>query len=419
MSNGFPRVQKPPLVYWTMLVSTSLFGENEFALRLPNALADRRLDRRPPILIMRRLGGERFGSPRAVVLASMLGVWVFNHLVQPEPFLACFISLAFWCLVEARASAPRRPSGDRWYLLFWIFLALGAMSKGLHGALWPLGTVGLTALFVPGWRPWLRPVLNWRGPGAFLLLVAPWYAYMAARFPGFLVRPFRQRTIGRRLNTRFPADARQLPLAAILRPASPLLDALDPAPARRHPCGGDLPLARRPRCLTRDRPVELLGIWVGLVMVSVAFSTRQDYYSMSCWGVVAAFLALPWIDSANQHPAPAARFAFRPVPSAGTGGNLLRSSSPRWPHSRALGRRARPRPSANRDTFMDAIAGISPALWGQFLILLCDLRRGCFARRHCASSASPGADASSPRLHVLAGSPWPCRSAWPRTDSRS
>src|SRR5476651_1658458 len=35
MSNGFPRVQKPPLVYWTMLVSTSVLGENEFALRLP------------------------------------------------------------------------------------------------------------------------------------------------------------------------------------------------------------------------------------------------------------------------------------------------------------------------------------------------------------------------------------------------
>ena len=38
-NNGFPRVQKPPLVYWTMLASVSIFGENEFALRLPNALA--------------------------------------------------------------------------------------------------------------------------------------------------------------------------------------------------------------------------------------------------------------------------------------------------------------------------------------------------------------------------------------------
>src|SRR5271154_6187958 len=102
--NGFPRVQKPPLVYWTMLVSTSVFGENEFALRLPNALATVGWIV-ATYLIMRCLGGERFGIASAMVLASMLGVWVFTHLVQPEPFLACFISSALWCLVEARLFA--------------------------------------------------------------------------------------------------------------------------------------------------------------------------------------------------------------------------------------------------------------------------------------------------------------------------
>ncbi len=107
-SNGFPRVQKPPLVYWTMLVSTSIFGDNEFALRLPNALATAGWIM-ATYLIMRRLGGERFGIASALVLASMLGVWVFNHLVQPEPFLACFISLAMWCLVEARLFAKPQP----------------------------------------------------------------------------------------------------------------------------------------------------------------------------------------------------------------------------------------------------------------------------------------------------------------------
>jgi hypothetical protein len=43
--NGFPRVQKPPLVYWTMLVSTLLFGENEFTLRLRQCAGDGGLDR--------------------------------------------------------------------------------------------------------------------------------------------------------------------------------------------------------------------------------------------------------------------------------------------------------------------------------------------------------------------------------------
>src|ERR1700677_5419565 len=174
MSNGFPRVQKPPLVYWTMLVSTSLLGENEFALRLPNALAAVGWIV-ATYLIMRRVGGERFGLASAAILASMLGVWIFNHLVQPEPFLACFISLAIWCLVEARCSTK---PGNGWYLLFWTFLGFGSMSKGLHGALWPLGTALLTAIFVPGMTASLKPVLSLRGAALFFVILAPWDIYM-------------------------------------------------------------------------------------------------------------------------------------------------------------------------------------------------------------------------------------------------
>jgi hypothetical protein len=100
------------------------------------------------------------GADRAALRRHLLH---FTHLVQPEPFLACFISLSLWCLIEARlASIPEEAAP--WYFRFWIFLALGTMSKGLHGALWPLATVGLTALFVPGSRQWLRPVLSLRGP---------------------------------------------------------------------------------------------------------------------------------------------------------------------------------------------------------------------------------------------------------------
>jgi len=383
-SNGFPRVQKPPLVYWTMLVSTSLFGDNEFALRLPNALATTGWIV-ATYLIMRRLGGERFGLASALILASMLGVWVFNHLVQPEPFLACFISLSIWCLAEARWSAqPRAASaehsvwagrfpGDHWYLLFWIFLALGALSKGLHGALWPLGTVVLAALFVPGWRAWLRPVLSLRGLLVFLLLLVPWYAYMAALLPGFLSVHFVNEQVGACLNTRYPADARQLPLGqfyaqhplfwmpwTLLLPGS-IYTAMKAGQAMR-----------RPHLLLPPilDIIKLLGCWLALTLVSVAFSTRQDYYSMSCWGVVAGFLALPWmIGELSQLRLPRS-YLVVPCALVGIGGAFALGFAA-WitPRLGALGE-ITAAPIRDRDTFMDAIAGISPALWGQFITLL-------------------------------------------------
>ncbi len=369
-NNGFPRIQKPPLVYWTMLVSTSLLGESEFALRLPNALATVGWIV-ATYLIMRRLGGERFGLASALVLSSMLGVWVFNHLVQPEPFLSCFISLAIWCLVEARTSAK---SQKKWSILFWLFLGLGALSKGLHGALWPLGTVVLTAIFAPGWRPWLRPVLNPRGILLFLVLLVPWYAYMGVTLPGFLSAHFLNEQLGASLNTRHPADAKQLSLLQFYgqhflfwMPWTLLLP-------------GSIYAVFKARRVARLRPdllsmpqrdiIQLLGFWVALTLVSVALSTRQDYYSMSCWGVVAAFLAAPWLlmeSSALRLPR-----AFLLVPCALVSlGGAVALGLVGWiaPRLGALGD-ATASPIRERDTFMDAIAGISPALWGQFIALL-------------------------------------------------
>jgi 4-amino-4-deoxy-L-arabinose transferase-like glycosyltransferase len=374
MSNGFPRVQKPPLVYWTMLISTLVFGENEFALRLPNALATVGWIT-ATYLIMRRLGGERFGLAAAVVLASMLGVWIFNHLVQPEPFLACFISLSIWCLVEAREKAVlSKASQSRWYFLFWIFLALGTLSKGIHGALWPLGTVLLTALFVPTTRAWLRPVLNLRGIAVFLLIVAPWYVYMTARFPGFLSAVFINEQLGAWLNTRYPADAKQLPLVQFY--AQHLLfwmpwTLLLPA---------SIYVAVNARHATKGRPdfiptasadgIKLLACWVVLTLVSVAFSTRQDYYSMSCWGVVAAVLALPWVVQKNSDWRMPRAYLVVPcllVTLAGVAALGLVA----WvePRLGSLGATTAA-PIQERDTFMDAIAGISPGLWGKFIVLL-------------------------------------------------
>ena len=378
-SNGFPRVQKPPLVYWTMLISTSLLGDHEFALRLPNALATVGWIV-ATYLITRRLGGERFGLASALVLASMLGVWVFNHLVQPEPFLSCFISLSIWCLVEARMFAQPESAvggrfpGERWYLLFWTFLGLGALSKGLHGALWPLGTVTLAALFVPTWRAWLRPVLSLRGLAIFLLLLVPWYGYMATHFSGFLSAHFFNEQLGACLNTRYPADARQLPLVQFY--AQHLLFWMPwtlLAPGAIYAAVKAVRLSRRQAHFFSPAKLDimkLLAFWFVLTQVSVAFSMRQDYYSMSCWGVAAAFLAMPWLLREIFPLNLPRRFLVVPCALVAMGGAMALGFVA-WitPQLGALGE-ATAAPIRDRDTFMDAIAGISPALWGQFIALL-------------------------------------------------
>ena len=316
---------------------------------------------------MRRIGGERLGLAAAAALASMLGVWIFTHLIQPEPFLACFISLAMLCLMEARFESPPRA---RWYVLFWVFLALGAMSKGVHGALWPLGVAALLAALFPSWRRWLKPMGNGPGLLLFALITVPWYAYMTLKFPHFLEAHFLNEQVGAALGTRWPVDAKQLPLVqfyaqhllfwmpwTLLLPGA--LWAWRQAGPLRSAGGSSTPAIDGMR---------LLACWLGFVLASVAFSARQDYYSMSCWGVVAAFGVFPWTaEQARELSvprwfliAPGLLVALAGLGAVGFGGYL--------DHATAVAG-ALAAPIAQRDTFMDALAGISPTLWRELLPL--------------------------------------------------
>jgi hypothetical protein len=248
------------------------------------------------------------------------------------------------------------------------------MSKGLHGALWPLGTVVLAAIFVPGLRPWLKPVLSLRGIAVFIALLAPWYIYMAVKLPGFLGAHFINEQVGAALDSRYPADARQLPVFqfyaqhllfwmpwTLLFPAAIYLAVK---------AGRATHLGRAVLSSVQLDVVKMLGCWFALTQVSVAFSTRQDYYSMSCWGVMAMFLSVPWMAGTNSSLRLPRRFLVVPSALVLLGGALALALAA-WlaPRLASLGEGSAS-PIRDRDTFMDAIAGISPGLWGHFLALL-------------------------------------------------
>src|SRR2546429_2291786 len=66
-----PHLEKPPLTYWTVAVSMLLFGRNEWAVRLPVALAAIS-GVWVSYLLGRGLGGARAGLSSALILQSSL-----------------------------------------------------------------------------------------------------------------------------------------------------------------------------------------------------------------------------------------------------------------------------------------------------------------------------------------------------------
>jgi 4-amino-4-deoxy-L-arabinose transferase-like glycosyltransferase len=131
---GEPWFEKPPLLYWLMLGSMRLFGENEFALRLPSALMYALTLALLAWWGNRQLGAGA-GSWAALLFALAPLSLILARLAITDMALAFFLTLAVIALWEAR--------GLGWSLIGGVALGLAFLTKGPFG----LGLVGLLYLW--------------------------------------------------------------------------------------------------------------------------------------------------------------------------------------------------------------------------------------------------------------------------------
>lgn len=151
--NGATFAHKPPLIYWLMAGSLSVFGHGEFAVRLPSALglAGAAFF---TFLAGARLFGARAGLWAMTFLAISTMAVYLGSAAMLDAVLLLFVCAATWSFVELLY----RP--DRLLPLAAIFgaaLALAQLTKGPVGPAVVVGTVLLTTLLLPkAQRPTLR-----------------------------------------------------------------------------------------------------------------------------------------------------------------------------------------------------------------------------------------------------------------------
>ena len=358
-NDGIPRLQKPPLVYWILLASMRTFGVNEFGARLPNALFTL-LWFWATFLLGRRIGGEAFGLIGTTILATMAGTFIFSHLIAPEPFLAAFLTLTFWCFLAA-CQQPARAA--RWLFLAWVCMGLGAVSKGLHGALYPLAVAGLLAWRHPQTRPVWKKLAQPAGAAVFAGILVPWYAVMAARYPGFLRDQLINEQLGHVINRRFPVDSDRVPwLVFGLEHLVFFVPWTFFIPAALSAWRQGARAGPRPDCLGTD----LLLCWFGVTAVSLLFASRQDYYLMTAWAPVAFWLARPWTSANTGRCLP---LWTRLLPGLG----LALSGAAVLAGAVYLGTQTTvpaAAPTAARDTVAATLAGFSAGAWHLLLPLV-------------------------------------------------
>jgi len=198
--NGAPYLNKPPLLYWMIASSYSLFGINTFAARLPLALIGW-----CGVLLAwhwsRRLFGAQAGRCAAIMLAVSAGWYLFCHQLLIDALLSVILllsSYALWLALQNPASLAR-------WLAFYAACGLSVMAKGPIG----FAFMALTLFGVLAWRKQLRLLLHWHhlaGVAVFAAVIAPWCVMLENANPGALRYMIVNENFKRAIDQRWPPD---------------------------------------------------------------------------------------------------------------------------------------------------------------------------------------------------------------------
>ncbi|MGB7770171.1 MAG: glycosyltransferase family 39 protein [Verrucomicrobiia bacterium] len=184
-----PHLDKPPMTYWLVAVSMKLFGQNEWAARLPLALAGMG-GVWAAWLLGGSLGGRRVGFWSALMLQTSLLYFVMARMLTTDMFVTLFNAWAIYFLWRSWLSLNsefgiKHSEFFLWHLAGWAAIALGFLTKGPVSLAIPL--VAVAGLVAYRWKSFAakKPLLGGLAAGLafFLVLVLPWFLAVFRRVP--------------------------------------------------------------------------------------------------------------------------------------------------------------------------------------------------------------------------------------------
>lgn len=194
-----PHFTKPPLTYWAIAASVAVFGSDEWALRLPNAIAFAAT----ALLVfgIARRTAPAAAAHAAAVWITLAGPALAANVITPDTLLALWETLSVYGFVAAGlvGGSDAAPAPGRGGLAtMWLGFALAFATKG------PPGLLPLAAMVAwLGWQGRWRDVTRLCYPAGIALFAAVglgWYVAMVARDPG-LLRYFLGRELLERIAT--------------------------------------------------------------------------------------------------------------------------------------------------------------------------------------------------------------------------
>jgi len=293
--DGIRYLIRPPLHFWLIAGSYSLFGETAFATRLPVALAMVGL-----VLLTfvfgRRFFNERSGFYAALIVATSPGFFIFTRTVIPEAIYALEFTAIFYLFLRSWTHELDPRVGCRAAA---AICGLAALTRGPIGVLFPAAAIAAFLTATGTWRRW-RELRLPSSFAVFLAVAVPWHVLAERRAPGFAWAYFVNEHVLRALGRREPRDYGAVPLGLWLLEHfvwlfpwslfAPALVRLFPRPNTWRRAGDSSGAARL-----------LLFLWAGVILVffTVESGSRMEYYSFGAWPALALLLGLG-VDEAER-----------------------------------------------------------------------------------------------------------------------
>ncbi len=314
--NGIRFFDKPPLMYWMASGSMSIFGVHDWAARLPLALAVLTL-----LFSVYALGNRLFaavsplsardrgGFYSALAVATAIGPYLYTRFFIPDILIALWMTLGVHLFLIALERTTKRAAAAHLEVNVWdkvtqrsallpclgfaAVMALNLLTKGLIGAVFPVGFV----LLYLGVTRQLHLLLRFHplpSVAVFFAVAAPWHILAALRNPAIALPAglglpahggwawfyLYNEHIARFLSRRIPHDYGQTPIwlfwlytAVWTMPWATFLPAAITIQIQT--------LRDRAAATARSREAALaLFLWAGLILGFFTVSARQEYYGL-------------------------------------------------------------------------------------------------------------------------------------------
>ena len=170
--------EKPVMLYWMNAASYKIFGENEFASRLPTALCALL-----GIAAAGALGAYMYGRAAGVLSALVTGTSLLYFAIGTIDLTDMPVSF-FMTACMAAFYAGANTGDRRWYVVFYAAMAMALLTKGLIGIILP---GGVAFWYIAATRKWrvIREALYLPGIVVFFAVSVPWFYLVCRENPDF------------------------------------------------------------------------------------------------------------------------------------------------------------------------------------------------------------------------------------------